>query len=333
MARASRLKRRANTVAPEDEIFPATQRVSSTHHTQRGGEPPHKRFKALFDETTEESNDNSAGQGSSVSTGATGPGTRAASVLSTTSMASVEGALTRKDGGVEEMEMDDGASTGKARSTSARPRVDKEASHERFKALFDGIKESGTETGNSGDGRDSGATGSTEERRPSASKAGPTRSSTVPTESGAPSSSTQSHKSKNRGALPNQPDKDPKFLEVLASTSKKSRGKKVDDTFDREFNQLRISALEQRREEEAAVWEKFEKDMDIRGNFMVIEVVDLFRKDGGRRTRAPPAENEAGVPNFKKFKKVRCVGTWDDSDRFNILFFLSRKSLSRGRLK
>ena len=123
-----------------------------------------------------------------------------------------------------------------------------------------------------------------------------------------------------RGAAITGVDTAPEFLQALAS---KKRGKKKEDIFDREFNNLRITVpknapivavgkdaaleileRERARAEEMEAWDSMGKDMDIRGNFMVvIESDDILRKDGGRREAAPIQDN--GVPNFKKFKKVR----------------------------
>ena len=111
----------------------------------------------------------------------------------------------------------------------------------------------------------------------------------------------------SRGAVPGQPDTDEAFLKAVASTK---RGKKHEDDFDREFNELRISKPEVQRadpEEQWKVLDEFEDDKDVRGNFMVVVEMDLVRDrregasvltgGGGRR-------DWKGRPNFKKFKKV-----------------------------
>jgi hypothetical protein len=113
-----------------------------------------------------------------------------------------------------------------------------------------------------------------------------------------------------RGAVASGVDTAPEFLQALAS---KKKGKRKEDAFDREFNNLRITVprhgavpdLEQERAraEEMEVWDEISKDMNIIGNFMVIiETDDILRKDGGRREAAPLPDT--GVPNFKHFKKV-----------------------------
>lgn len=113
-----------------------------------------------------------------------------------------------------------------------------------------------------------------------------------------------------RGAAAGGVDTAPEFLQALASRKK---GKRKEDAFDREFNNLRISKprngpaenLENERAhaEEMEVWDEIAKDMNITGNFMVvIESDDILRKDGGRKESAPLPDT--GVPNFKRFKKV-----------------------------
>jgi hypothetical protein len=108
-------------------------------------------------------------------------------------------------------------------------------------------------------------------------------------------------KTHKTGAAPGKPDTDAAFLKALASTK---RGKKAEDQFDRQFNQLKISkpGLD-KEEEEWAVLEDFGDDRNVRGNFMVVVEMEVFRKEGGR----PGGEVSVDWgqrPNFKKFKKV-----------------------------
>jgi len=103
-------------------------------------------------------------------------------------------------------------------------------------------------------------------------------------------------------------DKDEAFLTAVAS---KKRGKKTEDEFDREFNKLRISKPDLQREDDQQVWEvlgDFDGVPNIRGNFMVIMDLDVFRDSNGRREVAANDARDAvftNRPNFKKFKKVR----------------------------
>ncbi|KAL1943772.1 hypothetical protein VTO73DRAFT_4217 [Trametes versicolor] len=111
------------------------------------------------------------------------------------------------------------------------------------------------------------------------------------------------------GAPPGEPDKDAAFLKAVAS---KKRGKKTEDTFDREFNNLRISKPELDRAQEAesdrwGVLEEFGDDGDVRGNFMVVMEMPIFREGGngaGDHLRRGDGRLEwQGRPDFKKFKR------------------------------
>ena len=97
-------------------------------------------------------------------------------------------------------------------------------------------------------------------------------------------------------------DTDQAFLTALAS---RKRGKKGEDDFDREFNKLRISKPDIHREEEDwAVLGDFDDDVrNIRGNFMVVVDIDIHRPSKSRGT-ANLSITYDGKPNFKKFKKV-----------------------------
>ncbi|KAF9221049.1 hypothetical protein BS17DRAFT_785815 [Gyrodon lividus] len=112
--------------------------------------------------------------------------------------------------------------------------------------------------------------------------------------------------SKQENANPRQTravDTDQAFLTALAS---KKRGKKAEDEFDREFNNLRISKPDVQREEEERTWEllgDFDADVrNVRGNFMVVIDMDVFR-DSPRHTTAALCSYD-GRPNYKKFKKT-----------------------------
>ncbi|KAF9005239.1 hypothetical protein BDQ17DRAFT_1240635 [Cyathus striatus] len=104
------------------------------------------------------------------------------------------------------------------------------------------------------------------------------------------------------GAAPGKPDKDAAFLKAIASTK---RGKKSEDNFDREFNNLKISKPDLDREERENEWNilaDFGDDSGIRGNFMTIVEMPLFRENRNRRNDQSNAPQWAGKPNFKKFK-------------------------------
>jgi hypothetical protein len=108
-----------------------------------------------------------------------------------------------------------------------------------------------------------------------------------------------------------QPDRDENFLKALASTKK---GKKKEDQYDRDFNELRVAKPTQAHlkaavgvEEDLEAWDAIEKDMDIRGNFMVVmqEVEPRAPREpeevGTRREGQP---EWVGRPDFKKFNRV-----------------------------
>lgn len=116
------------------------------------------------------------------------------------------------------------------------------------------------------------------------------------------------------GAPAGKPDTDSAFLKAIASTK---RGKKTEDDFDRDFNKLKISKSnlraaadeerESRPEWELLDRETFGDDGDLRGNFMVIHEIDVFKVDRGQTGRRRAAGTDPrweGKPDFKKFKKV-----------------------------
>lgn len=109
-------------------------------------------------------------------------------------------------------------------------------------------------------------------------------------------------------------DKDEAFLTAVASNK---RGKKAEDEFDREFNKLRIAKPDLQREDQQ--WADV-GDFDlpnIRGNFMVIMDLEVYKySDHYREAVTNDTRNSANmnVPNFKKFKKVSvlCIGAFGD---------------------
>ena len=122
----------------------------------------------------------------------------------------------------------------------------------------------------------------------------------------------------NSGAPFGKPDTDAAFLTAVASTRK---GKRTEDDFDREFNNLRISKPKsvgqdlQRREEAEEEWKGFTDfgdDTGLRGNFMIVLEMDVYKKTksghvsngaGGSQVKVLP-DKWKDQPNFKKFQKV-----------------------------
>jgi len=124
-----------------------------------------------------------------------------------------------------------------------------------------------------------------------------TRTNDVPKVGGNKPVSTQ-------GAPIGKPDTDAAFLKAIASTK---RGKKTEDAFDREFNKLKISKPDLDRpdpEEEWKVLADFGDDSGLRGNFMVVVEMDVYKKDDSARNSRSTNPEWNGKPNFKKFKKV-----------------------------
>ncbi|RXW19181.1 hypothetical protein EST38_g6664 [Candolleomyces aberdarensis] len=125
-----------------------------------------------------------------------------------------------------------------------------------------------------------------------------------------PFASPSKSKPKAKGADPGKPDKDTAFLKAIASTK---RGKKNEDEFDREFNKLKISKPDLNSndagepEKEWAVLAEFGDDTGLRGNFMTILEMEVFkeRTDNGQRagTSTQGKPDWQGKPNFKKFKR------------------------------
>ena len=128
----------------------------------------------------------------------------------------------------------------------------------------------------------------------------------------------------------NKLDTDENFLKAVNSMK---RGKKHEDEFDREFNQLRITNPKAKKKQvkdqdqiaEDAVrtattgdaaatsrpWDTIDDfgDVGLRGNFMVVVEMDILRSSA-RSTLTTRSQNDAnsewvGRPNFKKFKTVR----------------------------
>lgn len=118
-----------------------------------------------------------------------------------------------------------------------------------------------------------------------------------------PPSAVTAKPASRSGAATGKLDTDIAFLKAVASTKK---GKKAEDSFDREFNKLKISKPDVQRDEQEKEWavlDDFEEDRNIRGNFMVVLEMDVHSK-GQERQNCPMRTEWQERPNFKKFKKV-----------------------------
>lgn len=119
---------------------------------------------------------------------------------------------------------------------------------------------------------------------------------------GAHSQPSQMHGGANFG----EPDTDKYFLTALASMKK---GKKNEDSFDREFNNLKISKPDIEREVKEQEWDLLDgldDERNVRGNFMLVVELDVHKKGGstGKGTLRAGRIDWEGKPDFKKFRKV-----------------------------
>ena len=124
----------------------------------------------------------------------------------------------------------------------------------------------------------------------------------IPTKSTKPSSSSTQKKNTEAAKM----DIDENFLKAVNSTK---RGKKMEDAFDREFNNLKISRPELEKDEKEQEWALLADfgNESVRGNFMVILTIDVDRDRESRRNARVRSGNVewAGRSDFKKFKKAR----------------------------
>lgn len=130
----------------------------------------------------------------------------------------------------------------------------------------------------------------------------------------------EAEKGKGKQVSSSKMDTDDAFLTAIAS---RKRGKKTEDEFDRDFNKLKIPKPEldkDRRdpEEEWAVLKEFGDDSDVRGNFMVIVDLEPYKRDEAaieaqRQKNWNPDWD--GRENHKKFKQV---GSSYFFDMFNV---------------
>lgn len=110
----------------------------------------------------------------------------------------------------------------------------------------------------------------------------------------------------HEGAKLGEPDTDKRFLTALASMKK---GRKNEDTFDREFNNLRISKPDIEREAIEQEWDLLDgldDERNVRGNFMLVMELAVHKKGGTGGTGALGVNriDWEGKANFKKFRKV-----------------------------
>jgi len=257
-ARSSRLKRRAGTTAPS---MSSSQPVVSPPENliEFGGEPPLKKFKALF-----ESSD---------------PEKASQEVIGTSEMIQSHDESLMQSGQLRSGLTIDFSDTGGSL-----------VSGESSVGMKRGVQDEAVGT----------ASGGFVRKRQAIENLNDVQHQSTADSSRAPLSENQTIR--NPGAALDKPDTDQAFLKALAS---KKRGKKMEDNFDREFNQLKISKPDLQREhkeDEWAVLAEFGDDTNLRGNFMVIVETETRCAKSGMENY--PNAEWLGRPNFKRFKRV-----------------------------
>ncbi|KAH7923577.1 hypothetical protein BV22DRAFT_1048062 [Leucogyrophana mollusca] len=287
-ARPMRLKRRAGTAAPRtvEQML-----MMDDLETESAQEPPLKKFKALFDASDPDKGPDGGTQSVGAAYdipigGSSGNPPELQSVTQSDTLRTGSGATRRLDVVAEEEE-----------EGTARDGVSL-ASKRRGATSADAI-ESAMDVDAPGGSTQAGARAKVQTT---------TRGKSVPRSTSVPASeppvSKNATKSKKPPSTQHVVDTDDAFLTAVASTK---RGKKTEDSFDREFNNLRISKPDLQREEQEEAWEvlgDFDDVRNIRGNFMVILDMDVFKgaenAHVGGGNRNPLWDHR---PNFKKFKK------------------------------
>ena len=175
-----------------------------------------------------------------------------------------------------------------------------------------------------------------------ATQSSATQQNTGAAEEPTPAPATGGNSATKPKSLANKLDTDENFLKAVNSTK---RGKKQEDDFDREFNQLRITNPKAKKKngkdhepitddpvgtattavDDPAVsrpWEAIDDfgDVGLRGNFMVVVEMDVERGTARSTLTARNQEDSkvewVGKPNFKKFKKlVRIAHSFSTKER------------------
>ncbi|KAL5522140.1 hypothetical protein ACEPAF_1997 [Sanghuangporus sanghuang] len=267
--RSSRLKKRARADKDYNPILASLEEEIAAATTPAAAQPPLKRFKALFDETDP---DRVASQ---MTNGGSG------GILDSQMFSQASGENGDQQNDANEPSHPPLVAIPEEEEGSQSLPVDSTANRENAEMDIDSV-----------------APQTQPHVRPPPKANGPT--SQVQTQA---FDSTQVHKRTGSrvGAAPGQHDTDAAFLQALASTKK---GKRREDDFDREFNNLRISKPEQESDAQADDWKvlaDFGDDSNIRGNFMVIVEMEVPEKrtESSREASVAPSKG----PDFKKFRK------------------------------
>jgi hypothetical protein len=287
------LKRRAGTIASS---LADTQTVYNENVGDIGQEPPLKKFKALFDASHPDQNSsqdfNDKGLSYSPDTFESHSMTQSGTQLATTSGDRMDVELARL-AAVAEEEEESGSNWTRDQPTKRKLNGD---NNTEMTAVED----------------EAGSGAATSELGPAAKRRAIENVNAVELNRGTvdedairykPPSVVITRPASKSGAATGKPDTDVAFLKAVASTKK---GKKAEDSFDREFNKLKISKPDVQRDEQEKEWavlDDFEEERNIRGNFMVVLEMDVYSKGRERGNSAMRLEWQER-PNFKKFKKV-----------------------------
>ncbi|EMD35805.1 hypothetical protein CERSUDRAFT_96030 [Gelatoporia subvermispora B] len=299
--RSNRLKRRAGTGAGNDLALLglADSPPGTSYSYTPAPEPAHKRFKALFEESDPD-RVAAASMDEYLALGSQQPQTG-------TSVTQSEGAETQRRGGrglevvrEEEEESTPRTAEGGAGGTESQGVKRKSQAVEEDVVMEDEDASQGRAKRRAVEGVNAVESSAPRPALPAASKPTSKPTSKAPLPSQIPGQ--RSKPTSAAGAAPGAPDKDEAFLLAVASTK---RGRRAEDDFDREFNNLRISKPDIEQEREAwAVLDDFDDDVGLRGNFMVIVEMDVpeHRTRGEVRRGGGRVEWE-GRPDFKKFRR------------------------------
>ncbi|KAI0688219.1 hypothetical protein BC835DRAFT_1419331 [Cytidiella melzeri] len=278
VTRPNRLKRRVGATEPQESQLSAAIGASLV-----AAEPPHKKYKALFDESDPDKIVQSSGSFTQPET----PLQPSLQVTSHQAAASLPVVVEEEE---ESMNPSGAVSPHppKSRGFKRRNRVDDNGDAEMEDAEMPAKRRASDHE-------------SSTTQPPSTQSQAPSK----PTSS-RPFTNTDVETRRSTGSAPGKPDRDEAFLKAVASTK---RGRKTEDSFDREFNDLKISKPDLEREkikDDWAVLNEMGDDSGLRGNFMVVVEMEVFRREGSARNAMRTAGGRAdweGRVDFKKFKK------------------------------
>lgn len=293
------MKRRAGTTqTPVNQLFALTNDVSPTEID----EPPLKKFKALFEESDPD-RIAELGASSSNGTGTLGHVASESQTLTQNQSSSTQVQPRLRADGVTQLaplpEEEEESMTTSVPGTSIDKQI--QGTKRKSQAVDEDVQmEDRTEPR-----AKKRAVENVNAVEKSTSQAGTSRTASKPSSKTSKQAELQKKLVKS-GAAPGRPDTDEAFLKAVASTK---RGKKTEDTFDREFNNLKISKPDLEKDQERKEWavlDDFGDDGDARGNFMVILEMDVpVRKNETQALdRGGGRLDWEGRPDFKKFKKV-----------------------------